>query len=134
MRFEDPTPDQEIGDALRSVQARASLSPWELNVVARRVIAHAAPLLERKRTGVPPWWQYPAVWARTLIPLGLTTALAAIAGFMWATLEPLPLPVERLAMDPASATLSEDVLSQGLLDALNAPAQATAGRSVRENK
>ena len=115
----DDGPARDVADALARFESANGASQWELGVLARRIVAKAEPLLAARRQGVTAWWQYPAVWARTLIPLGITTALVATACILWATLAPLPVPSEHLAMrDTLLGSTTSDALSQRLLDAL----------------
>jgi hypothetical protein len=134
MRFEDPAPDRDLGDALRQFDPMPSTSEWKLGVLARRIVSRAGPLLNRRRQTGTAWWQYAGVWARTLIPLGITTTLVAVACILWATLAPLPVPSQRVAMrESANGAVANDVLSDGLLDALVIPVERAA-RPARDRK
>jgi hypothetical protein len=123
----DEAPARDVADALARFEPKQPASQWELAVLARRIVASAGPFLDARRRGFTAWWQYPAVWARTLIPLGITTALVAAACILWATLAPLPLPSEHLAMrDAFLGSTTSDVISQSLLDALVGPVERAA--------
>ena len=132
MRFDDPAPDRELGEVLRRFDRMPATSEWKVGVLVRRIVSRGGPLLDGRRSRPTPWWQYPGVWARTLIPLGITTTLVAVACILWATLAPLPASTQRVAMnDASSGAPSTDVMSQRLLDALVGPVDRAA-RPARE--
>ena len=66
MRFDDVSPDSDLSQALRRFDLTPSASAWELCVLARRIVANASPLLDRRSLRAVSWWEYAAVWARTL--------------------------------------------------------------------
>ena len=64
--------------------------------------------------------------AYALIPLGITTALVAVACILWTSLTPLPVPVTRFASHDASFSVAGDPISDGLLDMLVEPVERAA--------
>lgn len=77
----EPARDREIREALQ--QLYPPPSPERLRVLSRRIERRARPLLAARRRQPLTWWEYPAAWASTLLPLGLATALAAAACLLW---------------------------------------------------
>src|SRR5690349_5320966 len=67
----------EILRALRSDEA-APLDPERLARLATSIEGAAAPLLAARRRAEPSWWELPAAWAATLIPVSLVIAAASI--------------------------------------------------------
>jgi hypothetical protein len=128
MRFDDPAPDRDLGDVLHRFDPKPALSELKLGVLTRRIVSRSGPFLrQRRQGGAASWWQYAGAWARTLIPLGITTTLVAVGFILWATLAPLPLPSERVAMSDAMAEATvNDAISQRLLDALVLPVERAA--------
>ena len=134
MRFEDPAPDREMAEVLRRFEPARAPSPDRSNALARRIVTKAGPLMNRRRHGVASWWEYAAVWSRTLIPVGITTAVVAAASLLWAAFTPVPDAVDRLvARDTLIASASNAVLSERLIDALVGPVEqaATPARARR---
>lgn len=90
MRQHDPAHDGELADALRQLDAPAATQA-ELAGLARRIARKAEPLLHARRESSS-WWEYMAAWAGTLLPLGVATAVAAVAGIMWSSADRIPEP------------------------------------------
>lgn len=117
----DPSPDPELGAILRRFDAPDRATDDRRRALKRRIEAAAAPLLAERAHDA--WWAFAAVWARTLIPLGLATALAAAACIVWASragtaramLSPVP------AQDSLVGSAHRDPTSRHLLDAVVAP-------------
>ncbi len=79
MKRPDSIPDRRIADALRRVDP----DPYDRSVeaLAARIDTAAAPLLaaRRFRARAPrAWWEYAAGWAKMLIPIGVTVAVASV--------------------------------------------------------
>ncbi len=94
MHHEDPDelpPEREVTDALRLLDRTPPPSPSDVRRLVQRVVANAGPLLDQRRGGGVEWWEYPAAWARTLIPLGIAAALAAASFMLWASGAHLPV-------------------------------------------
>ncbi len=117
----DVTPDPELGAILRRFEGADPTTDEQRRALRRRIEAAAAPLLAERGSGA--WWEFAAVWARTLVPLGLATAVAAAAFIAWtahagaaaAGLNPVP------AQDSLIGSVRRDPTSQLLLDAVVAP-------------
>ncbi|MDE3053822.1 MAG: hypothetical protein KGL38_11300 [Gemmatimonadota bacterium] len=121
MMRRDVTPDPELGAVLRRFDAPDPTADEQRRALKRRIEAAAAPLLAERRNGA--WWEFAAVWARTLVPIGLATAVAAAAFIAWTAragagrgaLTPVP------AQDSLVGSVRRDPTSQHLLDAVVAP-------------
>lgn len=90
MKPHDPRGDPRIAEALR--RAEVPLSDRAMQPLVRRIVAAAGPLLDTRRPTPSVWWEYAARWARTLIPLGVTVALAAGVGMVWVSVSDPMLP------------------------------------------
>jgi hypothetical protein len=134
MTLDDLTPDRELTDALRQFDHTAAPTPAELHALAHKIVSRARPLLQQRRAGTLAralgrtaaqalaWWEYPAAWARTLIPLGVTTALMAVACILWASLARLPVAPPGVATSvPMRGVEAENMVSQRVLYSLVAP-------------
>lgn len=123
MTLDDFKPDRELRDALRRFDRAPPRSAPELTALTQRVVANAAPILAQ-RGGRVSWWEYPAAWARTLIPLGLSTAVLAAAGILWATFVRQPAASQPVAASPAARRAETETMeSQRLLYMLVAPVE-----------
>ncbi|HTR79324.1 MAG TPA: hypothetical protein VMH39_14495 [Gemmatimonadaceae bacterium] len=90
MRIYEPRGDPRLAEALRRAEPPAPERP--LGPLVRRIVAAAGPVLDRRRPRPSAWWEYMAVWARTLIPLGVTVAVAAGVGIVWVSVTDPILP------------------------------------------
>lgn len=54
-------------------------------VLAQRIVKRATPLLDARRRGSLSWWEYPAAWAGTLLPLGVAAAFVASVCLAWSS-------------------------------------------------
>ncbi|MGA9838172.1 MAG: hypothetical protein WBQ26_12710 [Gemmatimonadaceae bacterium] len=117
----DLSPDRELGDLLRRFEAPDRGTADQHRALKRRIEVAAAPLLA-ERAGSS-WWEFTAVWARTLIPLGLATAVAALVLMVWSShagrLRSLREPVA--GQDSLVGAAPRERTSQRLLDALVTP-------------
>jgi hypothetical protein len=117
----DPLPDRELGAILRQFDAADEITPEQHRALKRRIEASAAAVFAQRADGA--WWEFAAVWARTLIPIGLITAFAAAVVIVWAshtgTWRSLLTPVP--AQDSLVGAAHGDHTSQHLLDYLVAP-------------
>jgi hypothetical protein len=117
----DLAPDPELRAILRRFDAADRPTADQRRALKRRIEAAAAPQLAERAHDA--WWEFAAVWARTLVPLGLATAVAAAAFMFWAShanavravLVPVPAP------DSLVGSVHRDPTSQHLLDAVVAP-------------
>ncbi len=115
--------DRAIADALRS----AAGEPYQGSLVdlARRIDAAAVPIFAARRQGVRPsvmWWDFAAEWARTLVPIGVTVAVACVA-VLW-----LMRPVAPVAAQSVSGASSTIVVAVRR----GAPAPDLVDRAVEE--
>jgi hypothetical protein len=133
MRKYDPAHDGELADALRQLDPPAATQA-QLAGLARRIVRKAEPLLHARRESSS-WWEYMAAWAGTLLPLGVATAVAAIAGIMWSASDSIPEPPpppepSALILAVTGRDQSRELLESILKPATVAPAprQARSGR------
>ena len=121
MNHRDLSPDPELRAILRRFDATDRPTADQRRALRRRIEAAAGPLLAGRAHDA--WWEFAAVWARTLVPLGLATAVAAAAFIFWAShangvravLAPVPAP------DSLVGSVHRDPTSRHLLDAVVAP-------------
>jgi hypothetical protein len=128
MRRDDLRPDAELRAMLRRFDSPDRVSPDQRASLQRRIAADAEPLLAARRPGPPAWWEFTAGWARTLIPLGVATAVVAAGLMLWAAHGPAHQPLVRVASeDSLVSAVPRDRTSQRLLDVLVSPAVIPAG-------
>ena len=100
MRPKDSHLDRELARALRRLDPPAA-TPMQMAALARRIVTRATPMLDARRRGAARWWEYPANWAGTLLPLGVAAAFVATVCLAWnsAIRAPVrPHAVERTAL------------------------------------
>src|SRR5881227_879964 len=118
----DSRPDRELARALRRLDPPSPTSA-QMAALARRIVSRAAPLLDARRRAALSWWEYPAAWAGTLLPLGVAAAFVATVCLAWSSaVRPLARPHanERTAL---LRVVTNNSASRDLLDlALDAPA------------
>jgi hypothetical protein len=125
MRHDDLSPDPALRDMLRRFDPASAVTPAGRQALARRIAAGASPILAARRRTAPSWWEFTAGWARTLIPLGVATALVAAGTILWASRT-----AARSAMIPVAApdslvgAVPHDHTSQHLVDFLVTPTGA----------
>lgn len=119
MKNEDVPPDQQVVDALRQFDHVPAHTPAELSALSRRIVSRAHALLDDRRVRAQ-WWEYPAGWARTLIPLGVTTGLLAAGFLLWAHVARLPVSPR---LDTTVGRETEAMTSQRLLYSLVGPVE-----------
>jgi hypothetical protein len=123
MKRDDLRPDAELRAMLRRFDSPDRVSPDQRAALQRRIAADAEPLLSARRPGSPAWWEFTAGWARTLIPLGVATAMVAAGLILWAAHTPVRQPLVRVAsQDSLVSAVPRDRTSQHLLDLLVSPA------------
>src|SRR6266550_184100 len=111
----DSRPDRELARALRRLDPPSPTSA-QMAALARRIVSRAAPLLDARRRAALSWWEYPAAWAGTLLPLGVAAAFVATVCLAWSsTARPLARPHanERAALLRA---LTNNAPSRELID------------------
>jgi hypothetical protein len=117
MKSDDSLRDPALTDALRQFDRAPNPSVAELRPLVRRIVSHAQPLMPGATAAPQSWWEFPASWARTLIPIGIATAAVGI-GILWTTriIAPAPLPGGVLAE-------TNEMSSQQMLYSLVAPVE-----------
>ncbi len=132
MKRDDLRPDHELRDLLRRFDAPDADTDAQRQALARRILAGAEPLLAARRGTPPAWWEFTATWARTLIPIGVATALAAAAVIFWTT-----RPARRdllptiTTQDSLVGAVPRDPTSRHLLDLLVTPSSSPSSPSAR---
>lgn len=122
MRRDDLRPDRELRDMLRRFDSPDHVTSDQRAALERRIAADAEPLLLARRPGAPAWWEFAAGWARTLIPLGVATGVAAAALILWAAhAAPRPMPARLIGQDSLVGAMPRDRTSQHLLDLVVSP-------------
>ena len=128
MRQHDPLHDGELGDALRQLDAPAATQA-QLARLARRIVRKAEPILHAHRESSS-WWEYMAAWAGTLLPLGVATAVAAVAGIMWSATDPIPEPSPPPEPSALILAVTGRDQSRELLESILKPATLTPTRQA----
>jgi len=135
MTPDDLTPDRDLRDILRRFDSRDRATPAQRRNLKRRIEAAAAPRLAERAGGAPAWWEFAASWARTLIPLGVATALAAAALMLWTAradrARTVMTPVA--TQDSLVGSVRHDRTSQRLLDYLVTPARSVPATPLGRN-
>jgi hypothetical protein len=72
--FRDPSPDPELGSALRQLERASSRDDAELR---QRILVAAAPGLAARRSTAPLWWEWISRWMPIAVPVGIAASLAA---------------------------------------------------------
>ncbi|MGH7670118.1 MAG: hypothetical protein ACRENQ_11560, partial [Gemmatimonadaceae bacterium] len=99
-------------------------------VLARRILAGAEPLLAARSGPSPAWWEFAATWARTIIPVGVATALAAAVVIVWTSRAASRAALPTLTtQDSLVGVVPRDPTSRHLLDLLITPSLAPVPRS-----
>ena len=92
----------ELLRALRDADVAAA-APEHLERLAASINAAAAPLLNERRRARPAWWELPAAWATTLIPISFVLAVASIL-VLW-RVQP-PRPAREIAQAPVDQAIN----------------------------
>ncbi len=122
MRHDDLRPDHELRDLLRRFDSPDMATDAQRQALARRILTGAEPLLAARRGAPPAWWEFTAIWSRTLIPIGVATAIAAAAAIFWTS-----RPARRAELptvttqDSLVGAVPHDPTSRHLLDLLVTP-------------
>lgn len=125
MRRDDLRPDHELRDLLRRFDSPDVATDAQRQALARRILIGAEPLLDVRRGAPPAWWEFTATWARTLIPIGVATALAAAGVIMWTSRPARRAVLPTIAtQDSLVGAVPRDPTSRHLLDLLVTPSPA----------
>ena len=122
MKHDDLAPDPELARALHRFDSVPEHSLADLHTLTRDIVAGAAPILDARGHRTTPWWEYAAAWSRTLIPIGVTTALVAAGFIIWAT-RTSAAAAERANEIARANTGTDAFASQALINTLVAPVE-----------
>jgi hypothetical protein len=78
--------------------------------LASSIEGAAAPLLAARRRAEPGWWELPAAWAATLIPVSLVLAMASLL-VLWRVEPPRPAAAQQVAQATADQVMNDLVTS-----------------------
>jgi hypothetical protein len=96
--------------------------------LAQRIVRRAAPLLDARRRGASPWWEYAAAWAGTLLPLGVAAAFVATVCLAWSSAVRTPSRAHASERTALLRAVTNKAPSRELIDfVLDAPAAESAG-------
>ena len=125
MKRDDLRPDPELRDVLRRFDSPDVATDTQRLALARRILAQGEPLLAARRGTPAAWWELTATWARTLIPVGVATALAAAAVIFWTSRQVRPaVPATIVTQDSLVGAVPRDPTSRDLIDLLVTPSPA----------
>ena len=132
MRPTDSRPDRELARALRRLDPPVPTTT-QMAVLAQRIVRRATPLLDARRRGALSWWEYPAAWAGTLLPLGVAAALVATVCLAWTSASRAPVRAHASERTALLRVVTNRAPSRELVDfVLDAPAAERAGAGPRE--
>jgi hypothetical protein len=80
--------------------------PQRIASLAESIDVAAAPLLAARRRTTPSWWELPAAWANTLIPVSLVLAMASLL-VLWRVAPPRPAAAQEIAQASVDQALNE---------------------------
>jgi hypothetical protein len=112
----DATPDARMAEAIRAATGRSRSSEAELAALHGRIIHAARPYVDGRVSMRASWLDYAAAWSRTIVPLGLATAVLAASCLVWLSASArrvTPSNVEHVAMLGAA---TNSVSSGDLID------------------
>ncbi len=122
MKRDDLRPDAELRDLLRQFDAPDVATDAQRQALTRRILLDAEALLAARGAAPAAWWELTAAWARTLIPIGVATALAAVAVIFWTTRPTRRAVLPTVAtQDSLVGAMPRDRTSQHLLDLIVSP-------------
>jgi hypothetical protein len=124
----DPARDPRMARAIRAAGGDAPPRPDHMRALHDRITRAARPRLAEQRNGSPSWLDYAAGWSRTIVPLGVATAVVAASCLVWLTITPrqqAPGTVEHVAVLAAAtnAAGSGDLIDLAISD-VDMPASA----------
>lgn len=126
MRHNDSRPDRELARALGRLDPPAATAT-QLAALAQRIVRRATPLLDARRRGAA-WWEYPAAWAGTLLPLGVAAAFVASVCLAWSSAVRVPARPHASERTALLRVVTNRAPSRELIDfVLDAPAAERAG-------
>lgn len=132
MRPNDSRPDRELARALRRLDPPAPTTT-QMAVLAQRIVKRATPLLDARRRGALSWWEYPAAWAGTLLPLGVAAAFVASVCLAWSSGSRAPVRPHASERTALLRVVTNRAPSRELVDfVLDAPSAEQASAGLRE--
>lgn len=128
----DETPDPRMADAIRAAMPARPASDAELRALHGRIVTAAGPYMASRLSMRPNWLDYAAAWSRTIVPVGLATAVLAASCLVWlstAAHRLRPSNVEHVAMLGAAtnSVSSGDLIDLAASD-VDVPLSAPAAR------
>lgn len=127
MRPNDSRPDRELARALRRLDPPAPTTT-QMAALAQRIVRRATPLLDSRRRRAASWWEYPAAWAGTLLPLGVAAAFVASVCLAWSSAVRIPVRPHASERTALLRVVTNRAPSRELVDfVLDAPAVERAG-------
>jgi hypothetical protein len=127
MRPNDSRPDRELARALRRLDPPAPTTT-QMAALAQRIVRRATPLLDARRRRAAAWWEYPAAWAGTLLPLGVAAAFVASVCLAWSSAVRAPVRPHASERTALLRVITNRAPSRELIDfVLDAPAAERAG-------
>lgn len=131
----DPARDARMSGAIRAATGDTPLEREALRALHERIMGAARPQLSQHRNARPSWIDYAAAWSRTIIPIGVATALVAASCLVWLSVNAPKSPagtVEHVAMLGAAtnAVSSGDLIDLAISD-VDMPAPPAPDRAQR---
>jgi len=128
----DVTPDRRMADAIRAATGARRSSQADLDALQGRIMTAATPYMDARLSMRPSWLDYAAAWSRTIVPVGLATAVVAASCLVWLTSSArrsTPSNVEHVAMLGAAtnSVSSGDLIDLAVSD-VEVPLSAPAAR------
>lgn len=132
MRSRDSRPDRELARALRRLDPPAPTTA-QMTSLAQRIVKRATPLLDARRRAASSWWEYPAAWAGTLLPIGVAAALVATVCLARNSASRVPARPHANERTALLRVITNRAPSRELVDfVLDAPAAERAGAGLEE--
>jgi hypothetical protein len=130
----DPARDPRLARAIIDATGAGRFSADNLRALQDRITRAARPRLAEQREARPSWLDYATAWSRTIVPIGVATALVAASCLVWLSMqprEPRAGTVEHVAMLGAAtnAVTSGDLVDLAISDVdMPAPPRAPKAR------
>ena len=131
----DSARDPRMGAAIRAVAGDTPLEREALRALHERIMGAARPQLSQQRNARPSWLDYAAAWSRTIVPIGVATALVAASCLVWLSVnapKSSPGTVEHVAMlGAATNVVSSGYLIDLAISDVDMPAPPRSSRTAR---
>lgn len=79
----DATPDPRMAEAIRAATGARHPSDADMAALHGRIVGAARPYLGARLSMRTSWLDYAAAWSRTIVPVGLATAVLAASCLVW---------------------------------------------------